>query len=92
MVYARVLTRLKITFGEMRASGVRGLLVYCSALWACGQRPCVVQAQRHVHSATGSGLPTGLTGSAQALAVEIDAVSVMDQAIEDGVGVGGIAD
>lgn len=24
------LTRLKITFGEMRASGVRGLLVYCS--------------------------------------------------------------
>jgi hypothetical protein len=24
------LTRQKITFGEMRASGVRGLLVYCS--------------------------------------------------------------
>jgi hypothetical protein len=25
-----VLTRLKITLGEMRASGVRGLLIYCS--------------------------------------------------------------
>jgi hypothetical protein len=24
------LTRQKITFGEMRAAGVRGLLVYCS--------------------------------------------------------------
>ena len=24
------LTRQKITFGEMRASGVRGLIVYCS--------------------------------------------------------------
>jgi hypothetical protein len=25
-----VLTRQKITLGEMRASGVRGLLIYCS--------------------------------------------------------------
>ena len=52
----------------------------------------VVQAQRHVHSATGSGLSAGLTGSSQALAVEIDPVGVMDQAVEDGVGVGGVAD
>jgi hypothetical protein len=27
----RQLTRQKITFAELRASGVRGLLVYCSA-------------------------------------------------------------
>ncbi|MGY3146424.1 hypothetical protein ACVWYQ_003423 [Bradyrhizobium sp. USDA 3397] len=52
----------------------------------------VVQAQRHVHRATGSGLSAGLTGSPQALAVEIDPVGVMDQAVENGVGVGGVAD
>ena len=32
------------------------------------------------------------TGSPHALAVEIDSVGVVDQAVEDGVGVGGIAD
>ena len=52
----------------------------------------VVQAQRHVLSATGSGLSAGFTGSPHAFAVEVDAVSVMDQAIEDGIGVGGITD
>jgi len=52
----------------------------------------VVQAQRHVHSATGSGLAAGPTGTPQALAVEVDPVGVIDQAVEDGVGVGGLAD
>ena len=57
-----------------------------------GNALCVVQAQRHVHSATGSGLAAGLAGPPQALTVEVDPVGVMDQAVEDGVGVGGIAD
>jgi hypothetical protein len=52
----------------------------------------VVQAQRHVHSATGSGLAAGLTGTPQALAVEVDPAGIMDQAVEDAVGVGGVAD
>jgi len=52
----------------------------------------VVQAQRHVHSATCSDLSAGFAGSPHALAVEIDPVGVMDQAIEDGVGIGGVAD
>jgi hypothetical protein len=72
---------------ESRFEGLLRLLF----LWACGQRPCVVQAQRHVHSATCSGFSAGFAGSPQALAVEIDPVGVMDQAIEDGVGVGGVA-
>ncbi len=36
-----------------------GLVFLRLLLWACGQRACVVQAQRHVHSATGSGLSAG---------------------------------
>src|SRR5712691_7919089 len=61
-------------------------------LWACGQRSCVVQAERHVHSATGSGLSGGLPVPAQAVAGEVDPVGVVDEAVENGVGVGGIAD
>ena len=57
-----------------------------------GNAVCVVQAQGHVHSATGSGLLAGFAGSSLALAVEIDTVGVIDQAVEDGVGVGGVAD
>jgi hypothetical protein len=49
------------------------------------------QAQRHVHSATCSGLSAGFSGPPQALAGEIDAVGVVYQAVENGVGVGGIA-
>src|ERR1700686_278549 len=37
-----------------------------------------------------SGLP--FLGSAQALAGEFDAVSIVDEMVEDGVGVGGISD
>src|ERR1700733_15359980 len=73
---------------ESRLEGVVFLLLL---LWACGQRRCVVQAQRHVHSATGSGLSGGCTGSPQALSVEVNPVGVMDQAVEDSVGVGGVA-
>src|SRR5229473_1801823 len=74
-------------------SRLEGLVFLLLLLWACGRRSCVVQAQRHVHSATCSGLSAGgFTSSPQALAVEIDPVGVMDQAVEDGVGVGGIAD
>jgi hypothetical protein len=68
---------------------VRLLLLCCGHV---GNTLRVVQAQRHVHSATGSGLSAGFAGSPQALAVEIDPVGVMDQTVEDGVGVGGIAD
>jgi len=64
----------------------------CLLLSACGQRSCVVQAQRHVHSATGSGLSAGFTGSPQALSVEVNPVGVMDQAVEDGVGIGRVSD
>jgi hypothetical protein len=40
-----------------------------------------------------SGLSAGgFTSSPQALAVEIDPVGVMDQAVEDGVGLGGITE
>jgi hypothetical protein len=40
-----------------------------------------------------SGLSAGgFTSSPQALAVEIDPVGVMGQAVEDGVGVGGISE
>src|SRR5258708_34459063 len=73
-------------------SRLEGLVFLLLLLWACGRRSCVVQAQRHVHSATGSGLSAGFTGSPHALPVEIDPVGVMDQAVEDGVGVGGVAD
>ena len=73
-------------------SRLEGLLRLLLLLWACGQRSCVVQAQRHVHSATCSGLSAGLTGSPHALAVEIDPVGVMDQAVEDGVGVGRVTE
>src|SRR6202171_4943175 len=73
-------------------SRLEGLVFLLLLLWACGQRSGVVQAQRHVHSATCSGLSAGFAGSPHALAVEIDAVGVMNQAVEDGVGVGGIAD
>jgi hypothetical protein len=58
-------------------------------MWAT---PFVVQAQRHVHSATCSGFSAGLTGSPHTLAVEIDPVGVMDQAVEDRVGISRIAD
>jgi hypothetical protein len=68
---------------------LRLLLLCCGHV---GNALRVVQAQRHVHSATGSGLSAGFAGSPQALSGEIDAVGVMDQAVEDGVGVGGIAD
>jgi len=57
-----------------------------------GQRGCVVQAQRHVHSATCSGLSAGFAGSPHALPGEIDPVGVVDRAVEDGIGVGGVAD
>ena len=57
-----------------------------------GNALCVVQAQRHVHSATCSGLSAGFARSPQAFAGEVDAVGVMHQAVENGVGVGGIAD
>jgi hypothetical protein len=59
-------------------------------LWACGKRSCVVQAKWHVHSA--ACLSSGLTGAPQALACEVDPVIVVDEAVEYGVGVGGIAD
>jgi hypothetical protein len=52
----------------------------------------VVQARRHVHSATGSGLSAGFADPPQALAYEIDAVGVMDQTVENCVGIGGMAD
>lgn len=51
----------------------------------------VVQAKRHVHSVTGSGLPGGLPSSAQALAGEIEPMGIVDEAIEHGVGIGGIS-
>lgn len=60
-------------------------------LWACGQRDCVVQAQRHVHSATGSGLSGGLPGSPQALTGEVEPMGIVDETIEHGVGIGGIS-
>ena len=60
-------------------------------LWACGQRLGVVQAQRHVHSVTGSGLSGGLPGSAQALASKVEPMGIVDEAIEHGVGIGGIS-
>ena len=41
---------------------------------------------------SGSGLSAGFAGSPQALTVQIDPVGVMDQAVEHGVGVGGVAD
>ena len=69
---------------------LRLLLLLCCG--HVGNALRVVQAQRHVHSATGSGLSAGLAGSPQALAVEVDPVGVMDQAVEDGVGVGALAD
>jgi hypothetical protein len=59
--------------------------------WARGQRSCVVQ-QRHIHSATCSGLSAEFTGSSQAFPVEVNLVGVMDQAVEDGIGVGGVTD
>lgn len=46
----------------------------------------VVQAQRHVHSATCSGLAAGFTGSPHAFPVKIDPVGVMDQAVEAALG------
>ena len=61
-------------------------------LWACGQRLGVVQAQRHVHSVTGSGLSGGLPGSAQALASKVEPMGIVDEAIEHGVGIGGITE
>ena len=62
-------------------------------LWACGQRVCVVQAKRHVHSDMGSGLAVGLWAvAAQAVAGELEPVGVVDEAVEDGVGVGGVAE
>jgi hypothetical protein len=82
--------RSRVVNLESRLEGLVFLLLLL--LWACGQRPCVVQAQRHVHSAIGSGLSAGLTGSPHALAVQVDPVGVMDQAVEDGVGVGGITE
>ena len=60
-------------------------------LWACGQRLGVVQAERHVHSVTGSDLSGGLPGSAQALAGEVEPMGIVDEAIEHGVSIGGIS-
>src|SRR5258708_10607287 len=79
--------RSRVVNLKSRLEGLLRLL-----LWACGQRSCVVQAQRHVHSATGSGISAGFTGSSQAFPVEVNPVGVMDQAVEDSVGVGGVAD
>src|SRR5882757_7985902 len=79
--------------GSTLNRGLKSFFVCCCSavgMWATPFR--VVQAQRHVHSATCSGLSVGLTGSPHALPVEIDPVGVMDQTVEDGVGVGGIAD
>jgi len=73
-------------------SRLEGVVFCCSCCGHVGNALRVVQVQRHVHSATGSGLPAGFAGSPQALAVEVDPVGVMDQAIENGVGVGGVAD
>src|SRR6202022_4938353 len=73
----------------------RGLRTCFSAASAVGMWATplgVVQAQRHVHSAIGSGLAAGFTGSRQAFPVEVNPVGVMDQAVEDSVGVGGVAD
>src|SRR6202011_443327 len=59
-------------------------------MWAT--RFALSKRSGHVHSATGSGLSAGFAGSPHALPVEIDPVGVMDQAVEDGVGVGGVTD
>ena len=71
-----------------------GVLVFFCCLYCghVGNALRVVQAQRHVHSATGSGLSGGFSGPPQALAGEIDAVGVVHQAVEDGVGIGRVAD
>ena len=54
----------------------------------------VVQAQRHVHGvSTGSGLLAfGRAGAAQAFSCEFETAGVVDEAVEDGIGVGRIAD
>jgi hypothetical protein len=73
--------------------GLKSFFVCCRSAVGMWATPLgIVQAQRHVHSATCSGLSAGFTGSPQAFAGEIDAVGVMDQAIEDRIGVGGVAD
>lgn len=47
--------------------------------------------EQDVRGATDSDLSARVTDSPHALAIEIDAVGVMDQAVKDGVGVGWIA-
>src|SRR5258708_33685533 len=67
--------RSRVVNLKSRLEGLLRLL-----LWACGQRSCVVQAQRHVHSATGPRLSARVTGSSQAFPVEGNPVGVMDPA------------
>ncbi|MGY3371980.1 hypothetical protein ACVWZL_009105 [Bradyrhizobium sp. GM2.4] len=65
-------------------------LVFLSPLlWACGQRDCVVQGQRHVHCVTAQAFPADC--SAEALSGEIEPIGIVDEAIEHVVGIGGIS-
>ena len=71
----------------------RGLkFFFCCCCGHVGNAVGVVQAKRHVHSATGSGLSTGWTVSPQAVAFEVEPMGVVDEAIEDSVGIGGVAE
>lgn len=63
-------------------SRLEGLVLLLLLLWACGQRRSRCPSAAHVYIATGSGLSAGLMASPQALAVEIDPVGVMEQAVE----------
>jgi hypothetical protein len=66
-----------------------GLVFLLLLLWAT---PFASSKRSGMYKRHGSGLSAGFAGSPHALAVEVDAVGVVDQAVEDGVGVGGIAD
>src|SRR5271156_5598484 len=50
-VEIKVLRRLPFLFSSsLKESSSRFLLFFLSLLWVCGQRVCVVQAKRHIHS------------------------------------------
>ncbi|MGY3387575.1 hypothetical protein ACVWW6_000166 [Bradyrhizobium sp. USDA 3311] len=74
-------------------SGIATSTCFSSSAVAVGMwaTPGVVQVKRHVHSVRGLGLSGGLPSSAQALAGEIEPMGIVDEAIEHGVGVGGIS-